>query len=650
MSVAHSGWSPLKPSSSIAVLPRRRPIALTVALLLLLVGLVPSVSRADVLGIGSPTTYKEYWVPHSQFTGGCLGDQKSAGSFYIEPGWLPDYPAGYSCVKTVTLSIPDNVSGAAKAEIYLDLWRAGRDTTDLARFQINGGTVRRTYRGADWSRTPFIGEIPLSELRQGDNTLTFSSSSGAYHIHDVMVRVTTDATHPIAGPGDLTPPTGALTSIAAGGRSYDPAAGGTLNVDDDTVTLTATAAGAARVEFHASYAGYDEDVDGTFVGWHNRYRNTLNPGPNGVIDHIATDTTAPYSATWTLPEVANQTGVKFKIRVVDAAGNVVDAPGGPSAPFTLTRTHDTSVHTIPGFADNILWGGDGRFPATRTYTLTLPTGFDPASIERAYLLGSFWRNPTIAINANPAFPAFTSSEDSWSLSVRTVPAGQLKPGKNTITYGHNGGYGEFIEKPGPMLLLHYKNGTSGGGGGHDRGTHDHQPARGPVGDRGPDRDLQRHSHRHRTADLPVAAQRHEHHRRDHRLLHHPRHHTGRLRRHLPGEGQQQRRYGHQRRRHPDGRLAALVPSAGPAERRRVVRRPVGSPSAARRVGIGQRAQRRPRRARTSTSRRCSARPGWRARWRPTGSCSWRWTARAAWSMATYRCSSTRSPPDRHAGR
>ncbi len=455
----HCGATPHHPGDPVRGHTRRSTALVPALVLLLLAGLLTvEPATADVLGIGSQTTYKEYWVPHSQFTGGCLTEQKSPGSVYIEPGWLPAYEPGYACVKTVTLSIPDNVSGAAKAEIYLDLWRAGRDTTDLARFQINGGTVRRTYRGADWSRTPFIGEIPLSELRQGDNTLTFSSSSGAYHINDVMVRVTTDATHPISGPGDVTPPTGALTAVAAGGRSFDPATGGSLAVDDDTVTLTATAAGAARVEFHASYTGYDEDVDGTFTGWHNRYRNTKNPGALGVIDHIATDTTAPYTATWTLPEVPNQTGVKFKIRVVDAAGNVVDAPGGPSAPFTLTRTHDTSVHTIPGFADNVLHHGGNRLDE-HSWTLALPSSYDPITVDRAYLLGSFWNNPYIAINGNPKFSAFASGEDTWTLSVRSVTPGQLRPGNNTITYSYRGsGFGEFIEKPGPMLVLHHKNG------------------------------------------------------------------------------------------------------------------------------------------------------------------------------------------------
>ena len=438
---------------------------------------VPTMSRADVLGIAAQTTYKEYWVPHSQFTGGCLGDEKAAGSFYIEPGRLPDYPSGYSCVKTVDLSIPDDVSNAAKAELYLDLWRAGRGTTDLARFQINGGTVRRTYRGADWSRTPFIGTIPLSELRQGTNSLTFSSSSGAYHIHDIMVRVTYDPTHPLSGPGDVTPPTGALTAVSAAGQTYDPAAGGTLNVDDDTVTLTANASGASRVEFHAYYDGYDEDVDGSFVGWHNRYRNRKNPGALGVIDHIATDTIAPYTATWTLPQVPNQTGVRFKIRVVDAAGNVTDAAGGASAPFTLTRSHDTAVFTIPGFKDGILWH-DGLFPADKSYTLPLPSDFDPSHVDRAYLLGSFWNNPYIAINGNPRFAAFdtASGEDTWASSERSLTPTWLKPGNNTITYSHRGGFGEFIEKPGPMLVLHYKDGAGGGSGGATAPTISQPPA------------------------------------------------------------------------------------------------------------------------------------------------------------------------------
>ena len=43
--------------------------------------------------------------------------------------------------------------------------------------------------------------------------------------------------------------------------------------------------------------------------------------------------------------------------------------------------------------------------------------------------------------------------------MRNVPASQLRAGNNTLLYSHTGGFGEFIEKPGPMLVVHYRNAT-----------------------------------------------------------------------------------------------------------------------------------------------------------------------------------------------
>ena len=137
---------------------------------------------------------------------------------------------------------------------------AGRTGNDRPRpLHLNRGATHRPGVGSDWSRTPYWGTIPLGELVQGDNQLTFTSTSGAYHIHNVAIRVYGMSAKPLrAGPGsDVTPPTGQLTQISAGGQNRNPDQGGVLNVDTDTVTLTASASGAQRVEFYASYDGKD---------------------------------------------------------------------------------------------------------------------------------------------------------------------------------------------------------------------------------------------------------------------------------------------------------------------------------------------------------------------------------------------------------
>jgi hypothetical protein len=391
-------------------------------------------------------TYKEYWVPHTQFSGSCSSPVVATGYWYVEPA---------PCVKTLTFNIPDNVSGALRAEIYLDLWR-NRDVPRI-RFRLNGGLLRDPEIGADWGRTPYLGEIPLSELRQGANTIELSAIAQV-HVHDIAIRVYHDPTHPlVAGPGsDVTPPTGALTSVVASNGTFSPATGGTLNVDNDTLTFTATASDARYVDFIGYYDGYDIDADGETTEWQATGRNNWFPGgrsaqtSGGLINHIGTDATAPYSVTWQLPHVRNQEGVRFKVRIVDAAGNVREAAGGQSAPFTLSRSDTVEYYTIDDFQDAVLHH-DGLYPNDTVRTIELP---DMTGVISARLLGNFWNNPFIQLNGQPQFRAFPTGADQWRMSNVVLDISQLGAGDNVIKYSYSGnGFGEFVENPGPMIVL-----------------------------------------------------------------------------------------------------------------------------------------------------------------------------------------------------
>lgn len=235
----------------------RRGTAAVVALLLVatVIPVMSAPAEAAIVVADSTVTYKEYWAPHpSNFLGGCEehGLYVATGTWFIEPG---------PCTRTITVNVPDNFSGALRAEVYLDLWR--NHDAPSARFTINGGPVKNPNVGSDWSRTPTVMPVALSELRQGDNTFAFTATGGRrWHLHDMMVRIYHDSQHPlVAGPGsDVTPPDGALTSV--GGLS--PSAGGTINADSNQVALAATASGGdvKFVEFHAKYEGFDVDNDG----------------------------------------------------------------------------------------------------------------------------------------------------------------------------------------------------------------------------------------------------------------------------------------------------------------------------------------------------------------------------------------------------
>ena len=166
------------------------------------------------------------------------------------------------------------------------------------------------------------------------------------------MRIYYDDTHPLLPGGvngDTTPPTAELVSVQSKDAFNNPLIpaydGGTLWANNNQIELTAKVTGAAYIEFHAYYDGYDDDNDGQTRDWHGVNRNNWRPngkpegGGNppatgGTINHIGTMQTHPtdvdkeYKITWDTPLVVNQSGIRFKIRVVDASGNVRDAAGG----------------------------------------------------------------------------------------------------------------------------------------------------------------------------------------------------------------------------------------------------------------------------------------------------------------------------------
>ena len=421
---------------------------------LLLTG--PTAVEAGIFEASNEVTYKEYWVHHSQFTGGCNDDGTPTspyGTFYLEPH-LPN-----KCPKTVTFTLPDDFTNAAKIELYLDLWR--NYDIKSANFKFNNNaTVYHPPVGSDWSRTPYIMEVDKSELVVGVNTMTFWGEK-KFHLHDIGFRIyhTNDAPL-VPGPGsDVTPPDGQLTSIQDDNGTVNPNAGGTLTVNSNTLKLSADfSADTAYIEFHGWYEGYDEDNDTVFRDWHNLGRNNWWPGgkeeqpTGGVINHIGTykprNGATSTTMTWTMPHITNQAKIKFKVRIVDAAGNVREAAGGESADFKMMRSAPVNAFIIHTFSDYGLHM-DGSRPDAVDYNFIMPPTVTTA-FTQAYLIGAFWRNPDFAINSGSPT---TVGVNDWSLGIKSFNKTPLIPGLNRITFLYAGGIGAFIERPGPMFVL-----------------------------------------------------------------------------------------------------------------------------------------------------------------------------------------------------
>lgn len=418
--------------------------------------MAPKTTQAGIFNADEEVTYKEYWVSHSQFTGGCNDDgtpTSPSGSWYLEPY------TRVKCPKTVSFTLPDDFTNAAKIEVYLDLWR--NYTIQAATFYVNNDDI--IYHppvGNDWSRTPYVMEIDKSEFNVGLNTMTFWGEK-QYHIHDIGIRIYYNDSAPLLpGPGsDVEPPNGQLTSIEDDNGPVNPNAGGTLTVNNDKLKLTADiSADTAYVEFHAWYEGYDEDNDGVFRDWHNSGRNNWWPGgkeeipTGGVINHIGTvkpkngATTITY--TWNIAHITNQARIKFKIRVVDVAGNVREVAGGSSADFRMMRSVPVNAFLIHDFIDAGIHMNGSR-PDFKDYDFYMPDTVT-THFTAAYLVGAYWKNPNFSINgSNPS----TVGSPDWALGVKPFNSNFLLAGKNKITFLYMSGAGHFIEKPGPMFVL-----------------------------------------------------------------------------------------------------------------------------------------------------------------------------------------------------
>lgn len=460
----------------------------------------PQAVSAGIYNADTDVAYKEYWIPHSQFTGGhtnpgCI-DTNPPGTFYLEPTG--------NCTKTLSFTIHEDLARATKAEIYIDLWRnhAPRYASDgtltrkaSAIFRINDhNTWFETHpTGADWSRTPLIADTLrttddsgnvnpssirslLSLLQTGQNTILLRRSTGLYHIHDIAIRIYFDPDSPLLdGSGQpIAVPNGELLTIEADNGVFNANAVGNLTVNTDRLKLKANVTTAAQfVEFHGYYRGYDldnDDIDGDLGAfdpeWHNRGRNDWHPGgrfaqaEGGTIDHIGTQLTpspGEYEIEWDLAHVVSQSGVKFKLRIVNAEGVVREAAGGISAPFALQRPNTVVMAVAQTDWQDLVLHHGGSEPITVTRTVFLPCDLITTNWNSAYVLGSYWLNPFLSINGNTSSRVFTGGQDLWTLSRRVFSTSHFVAGENNFTYSLAGNpettFGQFVEKPGPMVVF-----------------------------------------------------------------------------------------------------------------------------------------------------------------------------------------------------
>jgi regulation of enolase protein 1 (concanavalin A-like superfamily) len=366
----------------------------------------------------------------------------------------------------LSLTISDTV-GAVRAEAILDMW-GGHIGTTGKKFRVNGrnwlpipelgadngipaGSFGQCYMN-QWNPTV---AIPLNQLKQGTNTFEGTNTGqtcynfnwGLWGWYGIIVRV-------YYGPSKAHP-TGSITS---------PTAGGTIN---DNPLITATASGSAginRVEFFASYQGFDPDGDGIYGGYQHSYHRLKADTQMETKFHLGTVTSAPYQVTWNTQLVPDQIAGSVRILARIRDNNGVWFVTNEASGLTLRRD---SVSVKMYTAQNVPERMSARLGQTKSANYIIPPDDSLGKATAATLIVRTWNG-----NNYPEDPGVTHSLKVNTYTVPTasygianffilnsigIPTSSLLQGVNTVSfYSNNIHHGIDVKWPGPTLLVRYR--------------------------------------------------------------------------------------------------------------------------------------------------------------------------------------------------
>lgn len=343
----------------------------------------------------------------------------------------------------------DDLEGATRVEAYLEM------------LLCHGGTVGKKIRlnGKPWiaipeseripgeagqgppdseyqsMRYPSV-EIPLSDVRQGDNTFELTCGGGTalggwwpqWILYGVTFRVYYDQAKPH--------PTGAVVA---------PVPGATLA---DSPILRATAAGPLRIErvdFLGHYEDFDTDGDGTYHEWH--WRSLYGD----IAGHIGSATEAPYEVTWDNRWVpSQQQPIKVAARIVDSSGMCYLTEAVENVRLARSKT----VRMYKPYDVPKRWST--RAGKTHRCKLDVPDDLSEAVAARISM--ATWNGVAadeIGINGEKVIGPVGKNHD-LSYDSFPVPLDLIRPGTNEpYTSSATEHHGIEVQWPGMVLLIMY---------------------------------------------------------------------------------------------------------------------------------------------------------------------------------------------------
>ena len=354
---------------------------------------------------------------------------------------------------TLNRKLIEDLQGAVRAEIYLEMW-GGHAGTSNKRLRVNGGSwisipdpeaipgdSGRAEHQSPECYQQFIYPsvpVPIEQLHEGINTLEFTSSGqtcfnfgwGQWGVHGITFRIYYDASRPH--------PTG---------RVIAPLAGSTIA---DSVMLAAEASSPngdiAEVDFIGLYEDFDYEGNGIFRQWHYRY------AAGRIQNHLGTATTSPYAVNWHTTWVPDQDQpMQIMARIKDETGLTYITPA--VAGIGLERP-GTSVKLYKPFNVPPRW----QTRTGATHRSKVFVGDDLARAEEARMVLTTWNGASanavglngIRVSAGPG------RDHNYSYDEIPVPLDAIRSGTNSLfTMDATNHHGIEVLWPGIALLVRY---------------------------------------------------------------------------------------------------------------------------------------------------------------------------------------------------
>lgn len=342
-----------------------------------------------------------------------------------------------------------DLKDAIRAEVVVDRWGGHHSTFDKS-IRFNGGKylalpeVQNTEKKPEqyMSQDNPIIEVPLDQLKEGENEIqgycrgTWWGQWGGYAY---ALRVYYDPAKKAHTKAEIVAPVN-------GEELKSPA----------TIEVKASEGEIAKVEVLANYEDYDFDGNGVYKEYQGHYYQEERGKAAQLAHHIGTADAAPFSATWDMQWVPDQTeDITLIARVQNPDG--VWFVTQPVAGLKIAeREQSVTLYKASGVEPRF----GVRTNKTMTCKFIIPEGTDLSKAADAKLYLRTW-NGTNEEHGDFLFNDFkvkgTAKNHHYAFTEHEIPVENLKVGENVVSFTSPTKHHHLeILWPGPGLVVRYK--------------------------------------------------------------------------------------------------------------------------------------------------------------------------------------------------